>query len=320
MRSRSFETSCGLGAGSDTSADHRRVMLLSLPGWWPPRRPGVGVVRWARACRASIALGVTLTISGFLLWGAPVLLHIADGWGVPGLCDDAIHRLPLGGLEFALVAIVAGGLIVARLTGALTRSVSRSRDAWVDPFIGHHREVSEFDVVVIPSTRLVAVGVPGSRPQIVISEGLVSALEPRELDAVLRHEMAHHRLHHRNFLLLAAAVDHVFGWLPPVRLSTAALRDAVEEWADLASTRRSPERIARLRSALVRLADIHVTTAGRRALERRIVSLEGPDARDASRPARTAGVVMGFGGAVAAATLLLALSYEIFAAVGHCGT
>ena len=296
------------------------LVLLALPGWWQPRRSGTGVVRRARECRASLALGLVLTVSGLLLWGAPAVLHVADGWGLPGLCDDAIHQLPLGGLEFALIAGVVAGLIVARLTGALARSAARRRDAWVDPFIGQHRGLSEFDVVVIPSSRLVAVGVPGSPPQIVISEGLVSVLDPSELDAVLRHEMAHHRLHHRNYLLLAAAVDHVFGWLPPVRSSTAALRRALEEWADLASTRRSPERVARLRSALARLADAHVTTAARRDIERRIAMLETADPRNEARSTRTAGMVMGFGGAVAVASLLLALSYEVFAAVGRCAT
>lgn len=296
------------------------LAFLVFPGWMPRRGPDIGVVRWARACRASLALGLVLTLSGFLLWGAPVVLHVADGWGVPGLCDDAIHRLPLGGLEFGLGAMVAGGWIIVRISGAFAQAVARSRDARIDPFIGHHRNLSEFDVVVIPSTRLVAVGVPGSRPQIVISEGMVAALAPPELDAVLQHEMAHHRLGHRNYVVLAAVVDHAFGWLPPVRLSTAVLRDAVEEWADLASTRRSPERVALLRSALERLANVHVTTVARREIQRRIAILEGRGARGGSRPTRTIGVVMGFGGALAAATLVLALSYQVFEAAGRCGT
>ncbi len=296
------------------------LVLLALPSWWQPRRFDTGAIRRARECRASLGLGLILTLGGFLLWGAPIVLHLADGWGLPGLCDDAIHQLPLGGLEFALIAIVAGGVILVRLTGALTRSALRSREAWVDPFIGKHRDLSEFDVVVIPSSQLVAVGVPSSPPQIVISEGLVSVLGPSELHAVLRHEIAHHRLRHRNYLLLAASVDHVFGWLPPVRSSTAILRRALEEWADLASTRRSPARVACLRSALARLADVHVTTAARRDIERRIAMLENADPRREARSTRTAGLVMGFGGAAAAASLLIAMSYEVFAAVGRCAT
>ncbi len=296
------------------------LVSLALPGWWQPGHLDHGVGRRARECRAALGLGLVLTLSGFFLWGAPIVLHVADGWGLPGLCDAAIHQLPLGGLEFALMAIVAGGVILVRLTGAMKRSVLRSREAWVDPFIGKHRDLSEFDVVVIPSTQLVAVGVPGSPPQIVISEGLVSVLAPSELHAVLRHEIAHHRLRHRNYLLLAAAVDHVFGWLPPVRSSTAVLKAALEEWADLASTHRSPERVARLRSALARLADVHVTTAIRNDLKRRITMLETADPGNEARSTRTAGLVMGFGGAVAAASLLVAMSYEVFAAVGRCAT
>ena len=155
------------------------LVLLALPGWFQPRRTSFGVIQWARACRAALALGLVLTLAGFLLWGAPIVLHLADGWGFPGLCDDAIHQLPLGGFEFALGAMVAGGWIIARLAGACAQANARSRAARIDPFIGYHRALSEFDVVVIPSTQLVAVGVPGSRPQIVLSQGLVSTLEPR---------------------------------------------------------------------------------------------------------------------------------------------
>ena len=220
-----------------------------------------------------MTLGFIGVVLGLTLWGAPAILHWADALGVPGLCDAAIHRLPLGGLELALamaaIAIVATG----RGLAAVHRARISARYARVDPYFGRHQAMGQYDVVVIPSDELVAVGGPGRQPQIIISEGLMAELTALELDAVIRHEAAHHRLRHRQYLVIAAVIDQVFGWIPLVRSSAVSLRIAVEEWADLASTGRSENRAAHLRSALERLASRGATSVERRSLERRIAAL-----------------------------------------------
>ncbi len=298
------------------------LILLILPGWFESRHHGLDARRRARAYRTALLVGLIAVVGGSLLWAAPIVWHLADGLGLPGLCDGVVHALPLGGFEFAIVALVGGGLLLVRLVGSLAQSVARGRDARVDTFVGSHREVSEFDVVVIASDRLLAVGVPGDQPQIVITDGLVAALESDELDAVLRHEIAHHRLGHRNYLVLASTVNHAFGWIPAVRSSAAALAGALEEWADLASTRLAPERVARLRSALNRLAELHVTTAARRALEQRLGNLDRSpaSARTGSGADQRVGLTVGLAGAGGIATLLFAVGYQTFSVFGSCTT
>ena len=231
-----------------------------------------------------MTLGFAGVVLGATLWGAPAILHWADALGVPGLCDAAVHRLPFGGLELAIPMSAVAIAIVGRAFSATRRARLNARRARVDPFFGRHRHMGGYDVVVIPSARLVAVGVPGVEPQIVLSEGLVAELTSIELDAVIRHEVAHHRLRHREYLMTAAVVDQVFGWIPPVRSSVVSLRDAVEEWADVESTGASHARVATLRSALHRLASRR-TSADRHAIERRIASLDSPGrTEDAGRP------------------------------------
>ncbi len=196
------------------------LVLLSFPAWLDQRH-AFGPARFARIARASMTLGFVGVVLGFVLWGVPAVLHWADAVGVPGLCDDAVHRLPLGGLELAVPMAAIALAVSGRAFAAARRARRNAGLARVDPYFGHHRRVGRYDVVVIPSPQLVAVGVPGEDPQIVLSEGLVAELSTAELDAVLRHEVAHHQLHHRHYVVTAAVIDQVLGWLPPIRTSAA---------------------------------------------------------------------------------------------------
>ena len=261
--------------------------LLAFPGWLDHRRR-FGPAQFAYVARASMVLGVAGIAAGLTLWGAPAVLHWADAVGVPGLCDAVVHRLPFGGLELAVPMIVLSIAVIGRATVVAHGSRQRAQRARVDQQFGRHRRVGDYDVVVIPSPQLVAVGVPGHQPQIVLSAGIVSELSAPELDAVIRHEAAHHRLRHRQFLLTAVIVEQVFGWIPPVRASAESLRNALEAWADVESVRASQTRIAQLRSALQRLADDRTTTADRCSIERRIALLDSR--RDPADPRRSRSV------------------------------
>lgn len=297
------------------------LVLLVAPGVVSRAPRGCSIGQWARASRTSLTAGLALVVVGLVLWGAPVIFHLLDGTGLPGFCDDAVHALPLGGLTWALVVLGVAAVVTMRIVTGVARAITGLRCARVDPFVGRHRRLGEYDVVVVPSAQLVAVAVPGNAPQIVLSEGLVSTLEAVEVDAVIRHEMAHHRLRHRQYLILAAVVDHVVGWIPPVRTSTAALRTALEAWADEASTARSPVRTARLRSALTRLRSAHDTTPVHDAIERRLARLD-----------HTAGVEPGEGrarsgflcsavtaaGVVATLAIVLATGAQLVSTLGRC--
>ena len=238
-----------------------------------------------------MTLGFLVVVLGLTLWGAPAILHWADALGVPGLCDTAVHRLPLGGLELAIAMAVIAIAALGRAFAVMRRARLNAQRARVDSCFGHPRWIGRYDVVGVPTAQLVAVGVPGEHPQIVLSEGLVAELPRLELEAVIRHEVAHHRLRHRQYLLTVAVVDQVFGWIPPVRSSVTSIRNAVEQWADLESTGSSKTRVATLRCALERLAARRPTTSDRRLIERRIASLDSHEAgTNRSVQAGTAGL------------------------------
>ena len=291
-------------------------VLLGLPGLLD-RCHSLGPAHFARLGRASMMLGFIGVVLGLAAWGAPAILHLADAVGVPGLCDEAVHRLPLGGLELAIAAAAIAVAVTGRALAAVRRARLSAHRARVDPCFGRHRRVGRYDVVVIPSAQLVAVGVPGDRPQIVLSQGLVAALSPVEVDAVIRHEVAHHRLGHRQYLVTAAVMDQVFGWVPRVRSSTRSLRNAVEAWADLESTQSSEARTATLRSALERLATERTTTASRHSIERRIARLDFGDEIYSSRLRSVGAWVPATALALIAAVALLSAS-QILDAVIRC--
>ncbi len=293
------------------------LALLTFPGWLD-RRHRFGPAQFARIGRASMMLGLAGVVLGFTVWGAPAVLHWADAVGVPGLCDAAVHRLPFGGLELAIPMSAIAALLIGRASKVARSARRNARRARVDPFFGRHRRMGQFDVVVIPSEQLVAVGVPGNEPQIVLSEGLVAELTAIELDAVIRHEVAHHRLGHRQYLLTAAVVDQVFGWIPPVRSSVVSLRNAVEEWADLESTRSSDTRVATLRSALQRLAVRRTTTVDRHSIQRRIASLDATHGAPRRRPSLPAGPWVPTVALGALGTVALVFAVQITDAVIRC--
>lgn len=101
----------------------------------------------------------------------------------------------------------------------------------------------------------VAYSVDHLGPQVVITQGLLDTLTPQQVDAVVAHEHAHLRLGHPRLLLAAAAARLGLRWWLPARRSHAALRVAVERWADDEAAA-EPARRQHLRAALVTLAAV----------------------------------------------------------------
>ena len=115
------------------------VLLLLLPGWCEPRAQRVEARQRARAYRTSLSTGLVATLSGSLLWAAPIVLHLADRWGLPGLCDGVIHDLPLGGLELALGALTLGLVGFQACGAAPKRSPMPWRSGQISPVLAEFR-------------------------------------------------------------------------------------------------------------------------------------------------------------------------------------
>lgn len=140
---------------------------------------------------------------------------IMSGAGLPGGWTSLAAAVALGA---ALLAAVA---FTVRRGRALT-------DAW-----RHARSLPGLsELVVTEDAAADAYAVPGWPGRIVVSEGMLGALDDRGRAALLAHERAHLTNHHHWFTAvarLAAAAN------PLVRPLASAVEYAVERWADEAA-------------------------------------------------------------------------------------
>ena len=210
----------------------------------------------------------------------------------------------------------------------LVRARRSARELRVESCVGVHHRRTSCDMVVLPTTELLAASIGGAQPQILLSAGLVAALEPGELRAVVRHEEAHIRHRHHRYLLLASAVDHAFAYLPLVRRSTDTMRGALERWADEdAAGTTSTERVD-VRAALQRVTALLLVPYGVSAFSGAETILERLEAldRDAPHPPLLFRVGLYAPGTAFAATALIAVgmwaghAQAVVAMSGRCLT
>jgi hypothetical protein len=186
----------------------------------------------------------------------PPLLHAVNLEGVVAICDPVVHRLMLGGPFVGWSAVALVVVVVCLMASAIRTSSRALGNARVELWLGEHVPRGDYELVVLPTPELLAFGVPGHLPQVVVSEGLVAELEPERLDAVIGHEVAHHRLGHRRYLVMTVVIERALGWMPIIRRSTDALRETLEVWADDVAV----ESVATSREALHE-ALVQVTTS-----------------------------------------------------------
>jgi Zn-dependent protease with chaperone function len=166
---------------------------------WPQRDPLVALVCWQ-----AIGLAGGLSIIGALL------AHGLAPWG-PSLPEAWWHWVtrqpaqePVRGDHW--VAQTLAAVLALELVGVLLLSLVRTARTR-----RRHRALLEL-VVEPPSapgedTRLldhpapVAFCIPGARPLLVLSSGMVAELDGGQLDAVVAHERAHLAEHHHLLLL-----------------------------------------------------------------------------------------------------------------------
>lgn len=232
------------------------LVLVALPAAALPavrrtRRPR----EWALILTASLGAGFVLLEAslihaalplGFTILGLDRLAEICRAMG-GHLFGAAPQFSAFAGLLAIMVGAqaVRGALLTVRANSELRQDAERET---VTPIAGHPS-------VVLPLGNRWAVAIPGGNPQVVLSSTLVRTLERNELDAVMRHEMAHLEHHHVRFLLLGAAVNAGLWFLPWRQRANTSLRLVLERWADEASAR-SAEARANVRSAVDKLASL----------------------------------------------------------------
>ncbi|MGH9120259.1 MAG: M56 family metallopeptidase, partial [Acidimicrobiales bacterium] len=274
----------------------------------------------------ALAAGAATIELAAVLLAAPTVMRAAGVPLVAAVCERMLGPLAPGGGAAGWTAAAASVLLPAlALVGAYR--VRRAQQALrAEPWLGGGRRHGPHRVVVLPTDQPFAASVPGPDAQIVVSEGLLAALGPDEVEAVFRHEAAHLDRGHHRYLLLAAALDHALFVVPPVRWSTEALRVAIERWADeeAAGADRASRRVLRralvgVTAALVAEPGIAAFTAAD-AVAERLTALDG----DAPRPTGLAHATLYAPGAalvvVAVATVIvLGADYgAVLATAGIC--
>lgn len=171
-----------------------------------------------------------------------------------------------------------------------------------------------FAALVVPLTEPVAYTAGLSRPQIVISQGLLEILDRAERRALLAHELAHARSGHQRMLFVGGVVAEAFRFLPPVRKLFASLRRQLEAAADdqaLASIR-SPSVLAQaIAKAALAAAPVGASAlAGGSELRYRLARLERR-----VEPSLAATLLASGGGAVVATAIMVSACLALHAGV-----
>jgi len=187
----------------------------------------MGIARFAHRLRPWLAAWILTLLSAAAVTasaGALSAVIVAQLASVPWLAARVGWCVKMAGGPLPLVSVVAALLAAGSAGFNLSRAARRQRSEaggfGADP------------VVVVPSASVVALAVPGrfGQPgQIVVTTGMLGALDPDERRAMFAHELAHLSLRHHLFRRvsgLAAAV------LPLLRTVHLEVGFATERWAD----------------------------------------------------------------------------------------
>ena len=229
------------------------LLLLVVPGFIGIPNRGSGR-EWAQLSFASLLLGFATFEIGLTLVALPTVLLTLHAAGFAAICEHVLTPLSPGGDVIGWTAALVAGSVAARAWYAGKRGHQQACAAEVEPWLGRHENRGDFDLVVLPTTRLLAMSVPSEQPQVLISDGLVDRLDPDQVEAVIRHEATHHRCRHWRYSLIAASIERSLRPIPGMRKSTEVLRTALESWADEAAAGGSVAGRALVRRAITALA------------------------------------------------------------------
>jgi Zn-dependent protease with chaperone function len=200
---------------------------------WPARSPFTAMLLWQ-----AIALAGGLSMIGaMLVYGLePIGENLIAG--LRALAGMVLFNAPTTALGFwHIFALSAAALLTAHLVFTLLLTYYR-----IERQRRRHRELLALlaspsadgtGTMVISHDSPVAYCLPGgARSVTVLSDGLMAALEPAELRAVLSHENAHLSQRHHLLLWAFAAWRQALPWLPTTRMAQESVNALIEMLAD----------------------------------------------------------------------------------------
>ena len=221
--------------------------------------------------------------------------------------DPGASLIAVAGAAVILVAVVAVGRVLVRHVRALAGGRVALRGL-----------ARDCELVVLPEERPVAYALPGRPAHVVVSTGMLSALDAAERRALLAHERAHLSGRHHLITTATRVAAMINPLLRPLHRAAAS---AVERWADEAAARQVGDRRVTARAiAKAALAsrdapagDAPLLAATTGPVPRRIMALlsprvrEGPPVRSLAALAAVATLVVSAAATLEATTDLHAL-------------
>ena len=150
------------------------------------------------------------------------------------MCSAAFHSIakhPLGRTP-SIVAGIVLGILLGRFWWTLVQGFRATRAARIRNLQPAGTLEGGHAVYVVPLDELEAYSLGSVRGQVVVSRGLLDALDEEEQAAVLLHEEGHLRSWHQPLLLLARAAAAALRPLPSARRAMELVEQAIEEAAD----------------------------------------------------------------------------------------
>ncbi len=232
--------------------------FLALPGALALLGKELAPRTWSLACLVAMLAGPVLLVAALVPVSSAATLAAAGVLALSRSCAAMLGNVVPGGEAVATAGLLGAGLALSGGLRALRRSMRARHRAHVEAGLGARLTTEgPFEVVVLDDARPAAFSVPGRRSeggQIVLTAGLIDLLPTGGLELVRAHEAAHLRHRHAAYLAATHAVEQAIGFFAPARRSAAALRLALERWADEDAAGADRNRRARLSATLVAAA------------------------------------------------------------------